>query len=83
MIASNAITNKLNEVSKIAESLDTALRETQTYLEMDSARTNSLDRKMADGNASVDSRGSIDVSIVPLFFISFLFVMITKLKNNA
>lgn len=63
VIAANAITGKLNEVSKIAESLDTALRETQNYLEMD-ARTNSLDRKN-DGNASIDSRGSIDVIYQP------------------
>lgn len=61
IIAANAITGKLNEVSKIAESLDVALRETQTYLEMTNNRTNSLDRK-TDGNASIDSRGSIDVS---------------------
>lgn len=49
----------MNEVSKIAESLDVALRETQTILELDSARTDSLERKI-DGN-SIDSRGSIDV----------------------
>lgn len=48
-------------MSKIAESLDVALRETQTILELDSTRRDSLDRKM-DGNTSIDSRGSIDVS---------------------
>lgn len=63
IIAANAITGKLNEVSKIAESLDIALRGTQTILELDSARTNSLERK-TDGNTSIDSRGSIDVSVV-------------------
>lgn len=61
LIAANAITGKLNEVSKIAESLDVALRETQTILELDITRRDSLDRKM-DGNTSIDSRGSIDVS---------------------
>ncbi|XP_031619562.1 SEC14 domain and spectrin repeat-containing protein 1-B [Contarinia nasturtii] len=59
MIAANAITGKLNEVSKIAESLDVALRETQTILELDIGQTNSLERKI-DGNTSIDSRGSID-----------------------
>lgn len=59
MIAANAITGKLNEVTKIAESLDIALRETQTILELDIAQTNSLER---NGNTSIDSRGSIDVS---------------------
>lgn len=67
MIAANAITGKLNEVSKIAESLDVALRETQTILELDSVRINSLERK-TDGNTSIDSRGSIDVSC---FLVSF------------
>lgn len=62
IIAANAITGKLNEVSKIAESLDDALRETQTILELDNARTDSLERK-TDGN-SIDSRGSIDVSYI-------------------
>lgn len=57
-IASNAITGKLNEVSKIAESVDDALRESQTYLHN---QTNSLERK-TDGNTSIDSRGSTDVS---------------------
>lgn len=66
IIAANAITGKLNEVSKIAESLDMALRGTQTILELDSARTNSLERK-TDGNTSIDSRGSIDVSVVFFF----------------
>lgn len=61
-LAAIAITGKLNEVSKIAESLDVALRETQTILELDNAQTNSLDRK-TDGNTSIDSRGSIDVRI--------------------
>lgn len=64
-LAANAITGKLNEVSKIAESLDVALRETQTILELDNAQINSLDRK-TDGNTSIDSRGSIDVRF--LFF---------------
>lgn len=62
LIAANAITGKLNEVSKIAESLDVALRETQTILELDSTRRDSLDRKMDGTNTSIDSRGSIDVS---------------------
>lgn len=62
LIAANAISLKLTEVSKIAESLDVALRETQTILELDGARTNSLERKTTDGNTSIDSRGSIDVS---------------------
>lgn len=62
LIAANAITGKLNEVSKIAESLDVALRETQTILELDSTRRDSLDRKMDGTNISIDSRGSIDVS---------------------
>lgn len=61
IIAANAITGKLNEVSKIAESLDVALRETQTILELDNAEIESLERKN-DGNTSTDSRGSIDVS---------------------
>lgn len=61
IIAANAITGKLNEVSKIAESLEVVLRETHTILELDSTRRDSLDRKM-DGNTSIDSRGSIDVS---------------------
>lgn len=63
-IAANAITGKLNEVSKIAESVDVALRETQTYLH---TQTNSLDRK-TDGNTSIDSRGSIDVSEIEQFY---------------
>lgn len=50
-------------MSKIAESLDVALRETQTILELDNVQKNSLDRKI-DGNTSIDSRGSIDVSIL-------------------
>lgn len=62
LIAANAITGKLNEVSKIAESLDVALRETQTILELDSTRRDSIDRKMDGTNTSIDSRGSIDVS---------------------
>lgn len=65
-LAAIAITGKLNEVSKIAESLDVALRETQTILELDNAQTNSLDRK-TDGNTSIDSRGSIDVRIFTFF----------------
>lgn len=48
----------MNEVSKIAESVDDALRESQTYLHN---QTNSLERK-TDGNTSIDSRGSTDVS---------------------
>lgn len=67
IIATNAITGKLNEVSKIAESLDVALRETQTILELESSNTNSLDRK-TDGNTSIDSRGSIDVSYLIIIF---------------
>lgn len=59
-ISANAITGKLNEVSKIAESVDEALRETQTYLHN---QTNLLDRKI-DGNTSIDSRGSTDVSAI-------------------
>lgn len=59
-IATNAITGKMNEVSQIAEALDIALRDTQNCLEMDECRHNSLDRK-AEGNASIDSRGSTDV----------------------
>lgn len=66
LIAANAITGKLNEVSKIAESLDVALRETQTILELDSTRRDSLDRKMDGTNTSIDSRGSIDVSFLQL-----------------
>lgn len=50
-------------MSKIAESLDVALRETQTILELDNVQSNSIDRKL-DGNTSIDSRGSIDVSIL-------------------
>lgn len=49
------------EVSKIADSLDFALREAQLILEIDDEHTNSLEHK-ADGNTSIDSRGSIDVS---------------------
>lgn len=66
IIAANAITGKLNEVSKIAESLDVALRETHTILELDNVQSNSIDRKL-DGNTSIDSRGSIDVRILLQF----------------
>lgn len=60
-IATNAITGKLNEVSKIAEALDIALRDTQNCLEMDECGRSLLDRK-AEGNTSIDSRGSLDVN---------------------
>lgn len=50
-------------MSKIAESLDVALRETHTILELDNVQSNSIDRKL-DGNTSIDSRGSIDVRIL-------------------
>lgn len=60
-IAASAITGKLNEISKIAESLDMALRESQTILELDNAQNSSIEGK-TDGNISIDSRGSIDVS---------------------
>lgn len=59
-IASNAITARLNEVSKIAEGLDIALREMQNCLEMNRCRSNSLDRKTAEGNTSISST---DVSL--------------------
>lgn len=64
ILATNAIVGKLNEVSKVAEALDIALRDTHHCLELGgnlSSNTNSLDRK-ADGNVSIDSRESIDVS---------------------
>lgn len=80
-LAAIAITGKLNEVSKIAESLDVALRETQTILELDNAQTNSLDRK-TDGNTSIDSRGSIDVRIFN-FFQSNLIQMQNIYKNDV
>lgn len=66
-IATNAITGKLNEVSKVAEALDIALRGTQSCFDMDRCRSDSdsLDRK-TEGNTSIDSRDSIDVS--PFFF---------------
>lgn len=54
-IASNAITARLNEVSKAAESLDISLREMQNCLEMNRCRSNSLDRKNAEGNTSISS----------------------------
>lgn len=62
-IATNAITGKLNEVSKVAEALDIALRGTQSCFDMDRCRSDSdsLDRK-TEGNTSIDSRDSIDVS---------------------
>lgn len=66
IIAANAITGKLNEVSKIAESLDVVLRETQTILELDNAQSISLERK-TDGNTSIDSRGSTDVRASDFF----------------
>lgn len=75
IIAANAITGKLNEVSKIAESLDVALRETQTILELDNAEMESLERKN-DGNTSIDSRGSIDVSHS---FLEFLHLHTTQI----
>lgn len=68
LMATNAITGKLNEVSKVAEALDIALRDTQHCLEMGgncSSNSNSLDRK-TDGNVSIDSRGSIDVRFVQI-----------------
>lgn len=68
MIATNAITGKLNEVSKAAEALDIALRGTQNCFDMDRCRSDSLDRK-TEGNTSIDSRGSIDVSDSPLLSI--------------
>lgn len=55
LIASNAITARLNEVSKAAESLDISLREMQNCLEMNRCRSNSLDRKTAEGNTSISS----------------------------
>lgn len=61
VIATNAITGKLNEVSKVAEALDIALRGTQCSFDMDRCRSDSLDRK-TEGNTSIDSRDSIDVS---------------------
>lgn len=73
LIAANAITGKLNEVSKIAESLDVALRETQTILELDTTRRDSLDRKLDGTNTSIDSRGSIDVSFSQIWVIKYRF----------
>lgn len=70
VIATNAITGKLNEVSKIAEALDIALRGTQSCFDMDRCRSDSLDRK-TEGNTSIDSRGSIDVSELHFFSIEF------------
>lgn len=61
LIASNAITARLNEVSKAAEGLDIALREMQNCLEMNRCRSNSLDRKTAEGNTSISST---DVSLI-------------------
>lgn len=77
IIAANAITGKLNEVSKIAESLDVALRETQTILELDSARMSSLERKN-DGNTSIDSRGSIDVRCSFQYLVYVFLIMFYK-----
>ena len=76
ILATNAIVGKLNEVSKVAEALDIALRDTQNCLELSgggvggggssssgnaNSNSNSLERK-GDGNASIDGRESIDVS---------------------
>lgn len=61
-IAANAINDKLCEVSKIAESLDNLLRETQAFLKMNNKDEENADRKN-DGEASMDSQGSIEVSL--------------------
>lgn len=74
MIATNAITGKLNEVSKIAEALDIALRETQNCLEMDNCRAHSLERK-TEGNTSIDSRESTDVSPLNILH-SYYYIML-------
>lgn len=74
ILATNAIVGKLNEVSKVAEALDIALRDTQNSLELGgdlSSNSNSLDRK-TDGNVSIDGRESIDVSDNFNFNIIFL-----------
>lgn len=60
-IAANAINDKLSEVSKIAESLDNLLRDTQAFLKMNNKDDENAERKN-DGDASMDSRGSIEVS---------------------
>lgn len=61
IIAANAITDKLNEVTKVAESLDALLRATRTFFELNNNGRDILDHKN-DGNTSMDeSRGSIDV----------------------
>lgn len=75
ILATNAIVGKLNEVSKVAEALDIALRDTQNCLELGGnlcSNSNSLDRK-TDGNASIDGRESIDVGFFLLFFYLFIF----------
>lgn len=72
VMATNAIVGKLNEVSKEAEALDIALRDTQNCLEMGgncSSNSNSLDRK-TDGNVSIDSRDTIEVNETQSFYFS-------------
>lgn len=48
-------------MSKIAESLDNLLRDTQAFLKMNNKDDESAERKN-DGETSMDSRGSIEVS---------------------
>lgn len=64
-IGCEAITNKLTEVSRIAESLDHVLRDTQHGLELIDSNSSSSEKKMENSSINIEV---ISFSSFPVLF---------------